>query len=153
MDSVFEIQYTNRQILVDILDSHSLEQLNKIPSGFNNNIIWNAAHCIAVQQSVIYKLSGLSSIVSDEFILKYKQGTRPESPVSQIEVEEIKKLLLTTLDQTVKDYKENKFLNYRKYKTSLGQGYVLKDIASALDFNTYHEGTHSGMVMILKKFV
>lgn len=153
MNSIFEIQYTIRQIFVDVLDSHSLEQLNKVPDGFNNNIIWNVAHCIAVQQSVVYKLSGLPSIVSDEFVLKYRQGTKPENPVSQKEVDEIKELLLTTLDQTVKNYNENKFVNYREYKTTLGRGYVLKDIENALDFNNYHEGVHSGMVMILKKFV
>lgn len=153
MDSVFELQYGIREILLNILDSHSLVELNKIPQGFNNNIIWNAAHCIAVQQSVVYKLSGLPCMVSDEFILKYRQGTKPLADVSQKEVEEIKELLLTTLDQTIYDYEENIFIDYKEYKISLGRDYILKNIENALDFNTYHESMHVGIVMSIKKFI
>ena len=73
MNSVFEVQKTIREILLKILDHHSLEQLNKIPSGFNNNLIWNIAHCIASQQVLVYKLSGLPLQVSDEFLSKYSK--------------------------------------------------------------------------------
>jgi len=34
----------------------SLEQLNKIPEGFNNNLIWNIAHCVVTQQLLCYKV-------------------------------------------------------------------------------------------------
>ena len=68
MSSVFEVQKTIREILLKILESHSLEQLNKIPQGFNNNIIWNIGHCVSSQQVLVYKLSGLPTMVSEEFI-------------------------------------------------------------------------------------
>jgi hypothetical protein len=35
----------------------TLEQLNKIPEGYNNNLIWNIAHVVVVQQMLVYKLS------------------------------------------------------------------------------------------------
>jgi hypothetical protein len=31
------------------------EQLNTIPEGYNNNLIWNIAHIIVVQQMLVYK--------------------------------------------------------------------------------------------------
>ncbi|WP_281231544.1 DinB family protein [Flavobacterium gelatinilyticum] len=151
MNSVFDVQKTIREILLKILDSHSLEQLNKIPEGFNNNIIWNAAHCIAAQQSLVYKLSGIPAVVSDEFISKYRKGTKPEADVSQAEVDEIKELLLSTLEKTEKDFESGLFVEYNEYTTSMG--FTLRNVQDALNFNNYHEGTHTGIMMALRKLV
>ena len=151
MNSVFEVQKTIRAVLLKVLDNHSLEQLNKIPAGFGNNLIWNIAHCVSSQQVLIYKLSGLPSNVSEEFINKYRKGTKPEGDVSQAEVDEIRSLLLSTLDQVQKDFTDGIFQNYTEYETSLG--YILKNINGALDFNNYHEGIHTGIIMSIRKFV
>ncbi|TPG33381.1 DinB family protein [Flavobacterium pectinovorum] len=151
MNSVFEVQKTIREILLKVLDNHSLEQLNKIPEGFSNNLIWNIAHCVSSQQVLIYKLSGLPSMVSEEFITKYRKGTKPEGDVSQSEVDEIRVLLFSTLDQVQKDYDNNIFVTYTEYLTSMG--FLLKDIDGALSFNNYHEGIHTGIIMSIRKFV
>ncbi|PUU69937.1 DinB family protein [Flavobacterium sp. WLB] len=151
MSSVFETQKTIREILVKILDHHSLEQLNKIPDGFKNNLIWNIGHCIASHQILVYKLSGLPLQVSDELIAKYSKGTKPEADVSQEEVNEIRDLLTQTLLQTEKDYNDNVFKNYNQYTTSMG--FDLKNVQDALDFVSYHEGIHTGIIMGIKKFI
>jgi hypothetical protein len=151
MNPVFEVQKTSREILLKILDSHSLEQLNKIPQGFNNNLIWNIAHCIAAQQALVYKLSGLPSIVPDEFIARYRKDTKPEGDVSQEEVDEIRRLLSDTLQQAEKDYTAKIFLKYTEYTTSMG--FTLRNIEDALSFNNYHEATHTGIIMSIRKFV
>ncbi|OHT46728.1 DinB family protein [Flavobacterium tructae] len=151
MNPVFEVQKTIREILLKVLDSHSLEQLNKIPQGFNNNIIWNIAHCVASQQALVYKLSGLPVTISEDFIAKYRKDTKPEGDVSQAEVDEIRELLSTTLKQVENDFAAGIFMNYNEYTTSLG--YTLKNINGALDFNNYHEGVHTGVVMSIRKFV
>jgi len=151
MNSVFEVQKTIREVLLKILDGHSLEQLNKIPDGFNNNLIWNVAHCVASQQVLVYKLSGLPTMVSEEFIAKYRKGTKPEGDVSQAEVDEIRALLSSTFLQTINDFENKIFVNYTEYATSLG--YTLKNIQGALDFNNYHEGLHTGVAMALRKLV
>ena len=41
------------------ISSLSPRQLNEIPPGFNNNIIWNLAYLIACQQGVCYFCGGL----------------------------------------------------------------------------------------------
>lgn len=151
MNSVFEVQKTIREILLKVLDNHSLEQLNKIPLGFSNNLIWNVGHCISSQQVLVYKLSGLPTMVSDALIAKYKKGTKPEGDVSQTEVDEIRELLFTTLHQTEKDFENKQFVNYNEYTTSLG--FTLRNINDALDFNNYHEGIHTGIIMSIRKFV
>lgn len=151
MNSVFDVQKTIREILLKILDNHSLEQLNKIPTGFSNNIIWNVAHCVAAQQTLVYKLSGLPTMVSEDFILKYRKGTKPEGDVSQAEVDEIKALLTATLEKTQNDFESGLFVDYNEYTTSMG--FTLKNIQGALDFNNYHEGIHTGIIMSIRKFV
>ena len=151
MNSVFEVQKTIREILLKVLDNHSLEQLNKIPEGFSNNLIWNVAHCVAAQQTLVYKLSGLPTMTSEEFTMKYRKGTKPEGDVSQAEVDEIRTLLSETLHQTEKDYLNKTFLNYTEYTTSMG--FTLRNVEDALSFNNFHEGTHSGIIMSIRKFV
>jgi hypothetical protein len=151
MNSVFEVQKTIREILLKVLDNHSLEQLNKIPTGFGNNLIWNIAHCVSTQQVLVYKLSGLPMMVSEDFINKYRKGTKPEGDVSQAEVDEIRTLLSTTLEQVQEDFADGIFQNYTEYTTSMG--YTLKNVNGALDFNNYHEGIHTGIIMSIRKFV
>ena len=151
MNSVFEVQKTIREILLKILDNHSLEQLNKIPTGYSNNLIWNIAHCVSTQQVLVYKLSGLPMMVSEDFINKYRKGTKPEGDVSQAEVDEIRTLLSTTLEQVQKDVDNGIFQTYTEYTTSMG--FTLKNINGALEFNNYHEGIHTGIIMSIRKFV
>lgn len=151
MSSVFKVQKTIREILLKVLEGHSLEQLNKIPEGFKNNLIWNVAHCISSQQVLVYKLSGLPTLVSDEFIDKYKKGTKPEGDVSQAEADEIKALLIKTFEQTEEDYANNVFTHYTAYTTSMG--FDLTNVQDALDFVNYHEGIHTGIIMGIRKHV
>src|SRR6476620_1182919 len=99
MHQTFEITRTSRKVLSQFLQGYSLEQLNKVPEGFSNNLIWNIGHIVVVQQMLVYKLSGLPVMVSDEMVEKYKRGTRPEGIVLQDEVDEIQSLLFETINQ------------------------------------------------------
>ena len=149
MQHPLEIARVNRAALSKIIENYSLKQLNTVPEGFNNNLIWNIAHVIVTQQLLMYKLSGLPLQVSDEMVEKYKKGTKTEADVSQEEVDLIKKLLLTTLNQTEKDLKDRIFKNFNEYPTSTG--FVLRSIEDALNFNNFHEGIHLGYILALKK--
>lgn len=50
MDWAFDISIKNRKLLESILENYSLKQLNMIPKGFSNNLIWNIGHIIVTQQ-------------------------------------------------------------------------------------------------------
>ena len=104
-----KITYKTRVILKNYLETIALEDLNKIPEGYNNNIFWNIAHLVATQQILVYKFSEVPALVSDEIINKYRKGTKPEADATQAEVDEIKTLLFSTLEQTEEDYKAGKF--------------------------------------------
>jgi|SRR6218665_1176267 len=151
MEKAFDITLTGRKVLAQFLENHTLEQLNKIPPRFNNNLIWNIAHIIVVQQLLIYKLSGLPMVISDEMATKYQKGTRPERDLTQQEVDDIKALLFVTIDQTQQDHINNIFETYRPFSNSLG--FALRNVEDAIAFNYYHEAMHTGMMMSIRKFV
>ena len=151
METTFSIWKTSRSLYLKFLTSYSLEQLNKIPEGMNNNLIWNIGHIIAAQQGLVYRLSGLTPLVSETFINIYKNGSVPNGETTQEEVDEIKALLTSTLDQTLVDYEEGKFKNYQEYQTKTG--FLLKNLEDALQFNNYHEGIHLGFIMKIKKYI
>ncbi len=151
METSFEINKTSRNVLLKFLENHSLEQLNTIPTGFSNNLIWNIGHIIVVQQMLVYNLAGLPMMISNEMVEKYKKGTRPEHNVTQEEVDEIKALLFSTLEKTKQDFADNIFKNYTEFTTM--SGFTIPSSAKAVEFNNYHEALHTGIMMQIRKFI
>jgi len=151
MDQTFEITRISRKIVLQFLENHTLDQLNKIPDGYKNNLIWNIAHVVVTQQLLVYKFSDLPMMVSDELVQKYMKGSKPEHIVSQSEVDEIKSLLVKTIDQTKEDFDNKIFKSYQEYPTSTG--FVIKSAEDAMVFNNFHEGLHIGIMMGLRKFI
>jgi|SRR5436190_1738073 len=151
MDAVIKAWKTSRKLCLDFFDKYSLDQLNKVPDKFNNNIIWNIGHIIAAQQSIVYKTSNLPINISDNFFDRYKPGTKPTDPVSQSEVDEIKSLLVSMIEQTEKDLANGKFVSFTERNTITG--FHLGNLQDALVFNNYHEGLHLGYMKSIARFV
>ena len=151
METSFKITRTSREIYTKWLESYTLEQLNKIPQGFNNNLIWNIGHIMVSQQILVYGGAGLPMNVSEELLAKYRRGSKPETEVTQEEVNEIKNLLFSTIEKTEDDYKNGVFTTYNARKSELG--FELSSVEDAITFNNYHEGIHLGIMMQLKKFI
>lgn len=151
METSFKVTRTSREIYAKWLESYTLEQLNKIPQGFNNNLIWNIGHIMVSQQILVYGGAGLPMNVSEELLAKYRRGSKPENDVTQEEVNEIKNLLFTTIEKTEDDYKNGVFTTYNARKSELG--FELSSVEDAIAFNNYHEGIHLGIMMQLKKFI
>ena len=151
METTFRINNTSRNVLLKFLEETSLAQLNSIPEGFINNIIWNIGHIVVVQQMLVYNLSGLPMMVSDELVSKYKKGTAPNQNCTEAEVKELKKLLFDTLEQTKTDFDNNIFKTYTEFTTMTG--FLVNSATAAMEFNNFHEGLHIGVIMQLKKFV
>ena len=151
MKETFEITQTSRKLLSRWIENLSLEQLNTIPQGFNNNIICNIGHIIVVQQMLVYNLSGLPMHVKADLVSKYKKGTRPTAPVTEAEVALLKELLFTTVTQTESDFGTGLFESFTEY--TVMTGFVIKNASDAIAFNYYHEALHTGVIMSLKKLV
>ena len=151
MTKAIEILKQPRIKILEELQNFSLEQLNDIPAGFNNNIIWNLGHMIAAQQGICYVRSGVDKLVSDEFFMAYKPGSNPEKFIDQAEYETIKELLFSTLEQLETDLENNLFVNYTPVMTRYNV--ELTNIRDAVEFLPFHEGLHIGYIMSLRKLV
>ncbi len=139
----------HRKVLFHYLKEIPLDVLNTIPEGFRNNIIWNIGHTIVTQQMLVYHLSERTPLVSDEMIRRYRRGTIPESDATDAEVEKMKKLLITTVEETIDDYQLKAFQEFNAYTTQ--NKVTLTRVEDAIFFNNFHEGLHLGTIMALQK--
>ena len=151
METEFKITRKSRELYANLLENYSLEQLNKIPDGWNNNLMWHIGHIMVSQQVLVYRGSGLPLNVSEEFVTMYGRGTKPERDVTQQEVDEMKSLLFSTIQKTEEDYRNGIFTTYNQRKSEMG--YDLSTTEDGIAFNNNHEGIHMGMVIRLKKLV
>lgn len=144
---------STRHFLLSITEGLTNEQLNRIPDGFNNNIIWNMAHLVATTESICYRRNGQLMHISQEFFDAYKPGSKPVGDCSQEAITGIKALLLSSIGQLEADYSIGK-MQAGSYETFVTRyGVTVADAGAAINFLPFHEGMHTGYIMALKKLV
>jgi hypothetical protein len=137
---------------IELMDNLTIEQLNHIPEGFNNNIAWNFGHIVVVQQMLTYALARLPMHIDGDFVKKYRKGAKPDDFVIQAELDTLKGLSVSLIDTFEKDIENELFpKGIEPYMTSLGV--ELNSFDKAVRFNTYHEALHLGYAMALKRNV
>ena len=151
MEYSIEIIKKTRQLLLENLKELTEDQLNQVPEGFNNNIIWNIGHLIAAQQGICYLRAGLSPILDDKYIAPFKAGTKPETVFNGEEISYFKELFISTIDKLSDDCTKDSFAGYAAWSTRVG--IEIKNINDALKFLAFHEGLHTGAIVALKKMV
>ncbi len=143
-----------RLYLLKQISNLTTEQLNYIPSGYNNNIIWNLAHLVSAEQNMCYVRSGLPVTVKDKYFTPYISGTKPIEFVKEEDVEAIKAMLITSVDRLQTDLDRNVFINYTpSVMIPKVYGFEVNNIEEALEYLLYHEGYHSGCILSLKRLV
>ena len=151
MKFIFEALNTIRKNTLEAVAHLSEEQLNTIPNGLNNNIIWNLGHIVASQQILCYKLGNAPLVLPTEFIDKYRKGTDPKGWTQKADLQEIKGYFALTSSRFEEDYKKAAFANFSEYQTS--SGIVLRNIDEALVYNYGHENLHYGVVLTQRRLV
>lgn len=151
MNKSIDIIRKTRQNVINFVKDLSIEDLNKVPQGFNNNIAWNMGHIIAAQQGVCYRRAGLGLKITDEFFATYKPESKPERFITAREIEEIERLLFSTLDEFEQDLQAEAFGNYTPWVTRYGVN--MDSIEDAITFLPFHEGLHMGYIMALKRAI
>ena len=148
----FDILEQNRSNIYGILQRLSPEQLNRIPEGFNNNLIWNAGHLVVTQQLLVHSLSGSEVLVSADWIQRFRKGSRPDRQVSKSEIDQLLEALLEVPKTSRKMMNDGKMKDtYSAYETSFGT--TLHSLDEAIPFNNIHEGMHFGAILSLRKMV
>ncbi|GAB3788865.1 DinB family protein [Spirosoma horti] len=97
MDQYLNELEEKRNSLIEKTKNLSLEHYNFIPPGFNNNIIWNLGHMLAVSESILYKNSNFLPPAHAFDITRFKRGTKPEQSYTAEEITSIRQALLDTV--------------------------------------------------------
>ncbi|MDP4130664.1 MAG: DinB family protein [Bacteroidota bacterium] len=149
MDRSVEMLIAYRRTTLKLLEGLSMDSLNAIPPGFNNNLIWNFGHVVVSQQSMCYLNAGLKPVIDETYFVKYRKGTKPEKPVDKAEFETLKNLSETALQQLDRDLENNLFSRFNPFGTSYGV--EITNINDVLKILLFHEGLHLGYCMALKR--
>jgi len=148
MTNLFTLLRTTRHNMLRAIEGLTLEQLNVVPTGFNNSIGWNFVHSLATQQILCYKLSGLPSVFSDELLEHFKKGSSGKAPLTDEALQQFKAIALPLIDQLEIDYMNQSFREFSTYETSYN--FTIHTIDDAIVMNNAHEALHLGYVMAMK---
>jgi len=149
MKEQFELIRQTRTSFIDLVNGLSIEELNEIPEGMNNNIAWNFGHIITAQQGLCNALSGVALHVPAELTEGFKKGTKPEEKISEETIEQFKEYAVSSINELEKGLQENVFVQYKPYTTSYG--YKLNNIQDAVRFFMVHDALHFGYAMAIRK--
>ncbi len=150
MNTTIDNLRKTRQAAFAMTEQLTAEQLNKIPQGFNNNIIWNLGHLIAAQEGICYKRCGMPTNISDDLFDRYKPGSRPEQDANDAEIALIRGLLVSSLDQLEADHAAGKLV-MNPWTTRYGVD--INTIEDGITFLPFHEGLHMGVISAQAKLV
>lgn len=138
-----------RKKFIEYVNHFSSEELNMIPVGYKNNIIWNFGHAIVTHQLLTYSRSGLTPPIEKKWIQMFRKGTVPERIISNEEICELKHQALYLLEKLDEDQVAGIFKTYDSYVT--GIGVRIHTLAEAVEFNNVHEGIHLGYALSMRK--
>ena len=151
MDTCISTIIESRKLFRQLIEGLTIEEINKVPEGFNNNIIWNFGHVIVSQQILCYKLAALPLKIDPSYLLKYSKGTMPETFFDEAELEFLKTQSVLLIEHLIEDMNANLFNNYTPYTTSFNVS--LTSVDDAVKFLTMHEGLHLGYAMAIKRAI
>ena len=140
-----------RANLVGLLRGHSLAQLNAIPPGLNNNLVWNAAHCHVTLRLLTYGLGGHGHGLDEGYVATYRKGGRPEGSVDEVFVDTLVENLEAAPAELGRDLDALEWGEYRAYTTSYGA--AMTTVEQAVRFNSVHEGMHLGTMLAMRRLV
>lgn len=140
-----------RRNFIQLMNEMTLAELNIIPPGFNNNIIWNFGHIVISQQKLCYTLAGLPIKLDEWYLLQYQKGSKPERFIDQEEINFLKEKAHTLIDELRVDLKKDIFRNFNP--TRLHFGLELQRIEDAVNYFQNHDALHLGFATAIKRAI
>lgn len=150
---VFNFIKQTRSAFIDLLDTFTVEQLNEIPEGFNNNIIWNFGHIVVSTQTLAYVRTQVKTDANFvKFNDDFKRDSKPSRFISEAEIAELKNLALTTIDTIETDFQNGVFNQMTPFATSTYKA-DLNTIEDVLITTSGHDNVHLGYALAQKRLI
>lgn len=151
MEKSLDIIKGARSFITNLIEEFSIDQLNEIPDGFHNNLLWNFGHIISIQQKFCYINSNLPPVVESDLINKYRSGSTPDGITDINEYDKLKDYLFSTIDKVALDKKKGLFQTYNGFGLKSYAEVRIENIDDAIKFIAFHDGLHVGYMMALKR--
>ncbi len=153
MNNTFDIIRTTRSNFLRLVDGLSEEQLNHVPAGFNNNIAWNLAHILVVQQTLCYVRMGFESQIPQPDMKRFGKGSKPDQWIGKEEIALFKSQVMEQIAQLEKDLRSG-FFEEREYEKMLtSYGLTVDSLEYAISYLATHDALHYGYVLALKRAI
>lgn len=149
---LFDFSIAIRKKIVLLLSTLTEEQLNKIPEGFNNNLVWHLGHLVVSTPLLCYVRTGVDPEKLVPFADLYRNGTKPTKAVLQDDIYQLLSLLISTITDIQKDYAKGVFSQTQEYSTHTF-GINLKNFEEVLACCAMHDSVHWGNILAIVKLV
>lgn len=106
-----------RKQFTDLVSNSTLEQLNTIPKGFNNNIAWNFGHIIVSGYGLVFVSTGVNPSVNIPLLSRFRKDSKPEVSVTLEEINTIKELADNFPSAFEEAIRADQFQNITSYTT------------------------------------
>ncbi|MEX1001930.1 MAG: DinB family protein [Crocinitomicaceae bacterium] len=152
LNTELELFKKTRENILRLVETLSLDQINKIPDGFTGNIAWHLGHMLVTHKGLVYQLNSVAGNLDQEFVQKYKKDSKPEQPINQGELDYIKKELKSQVKELEEDVNSGDVFGKNiPYKTAYN--YEITNLEDAVKFNNIHQAMHVGYILALKNLV
>lgn len=121
------------------------------PEGWPNTIRWNAGHVYAETEGFLHDADHNYEIVRPEWMDLFLDGTRPSAWTEEDNVPSKDEIIeaLKEQEKRVEAFFANKLLN-KADKVRDINGMLLDTVDSSIQFVTWHEGLHLGIVKSMR---
>ncbi|MET3684360.1 hypothetical protein ABID56_002487 [Alkalibacillus flavidus] len=130
-----------RNGLIQLTETMSEEELDRIPQGFNNNPRWNIGHALVTTDYLVTNAVGESSQLPAHYPHLFARGTSPQDWEGKT---------VPTKDELLEQLKANHQSLQQLIQGKLDQSipfemFHLKTVEDVVKFSTSHETLHSGI--------
>src|SRR5699024_3859259 len=144
---LFKYNRTSTLILLPKLD----EDIWDIqPENWPNTIRWNAGHIYAEAEGFLHDADHSYEIVHPEWLDLFLDGTRPSECHKNVQSKEAIIEALVEQEKRIEAFFDGKYDNAASKVRDLNGGTVLETVDDSLQFVTWHEGIHLGIMKSLR---
>ncbi len=129
------------------------KQIEVIPEGWSNNLLWHMGHLVTVQQMLSHGLRKEPMDVKRNYIKFFTRGTSPADWEGHKTVPDLKRLMGEMIDLTEKVFDDIEPFQDTPLEEPYTNmiGLTMRTPAEALNFSAGHDGIHLGLMLALAR--
>lgn len=152
-EQIFNFTIQGREAFIKLIDTLTIAELNEIPEGFKNNIIWNFGHIVVTTPVLCYVRTGVWADASSvKYLNDFKKDSVPARFINEEEVAELKALAISSIESIKEDFKKGVFKEAKPFATGT-YGAQMNSFEEVLITASGHDNIHLGYALAQRKLV